>query len=115
MELSVVILAMTTTEALFKMTSNCISSLIASENVIDREIIVIESNKNYLNSNFVYPEFVKVIIPEADFNFHKFLNIGIKASKGDYIALCNNDMIYLKNKSIYDSNFGNPILLSKKI
>jgi len=97
MELSIVILAMTTTEALFKMTSNCLSSLIASETDIDMEIIVIESNKNYLNSGFEYPEFVKVITPEADFNFHKFLNIGIKASKGDYIALCNNDLIFYKN------------------
>jgi GT2 family glycosyltransferase len=97
MKLSAVILAMTTTEELFAMTSVCINSLIASENTIELEVILIESNKNYLNSSFKYPEFVKVIIPESDFNFHKFLNIGIKASTGDYVALCNNDLIFYNN------------------
>jgi GT2 family glycosyltransferase len=97
MKLSAIILAMTTTEELFKMTSICISSLIASEKAIEMEIIVVESNKNYKNSEFEYPKFVKVIIPESDFNFHKFLNIGIKASTGEYVALCNNDLIFYKN------------------
>jgi GT2 family glycosyltransferase len=97
MKLSVIILAMTATEGLFKMTSNCISSLIASENAIGMEIIIIESNKNYPTLGFVYPEYVKVIIPESDFNFHKFLNIGIKASTGEYVALCNNDLVFHNN------------------
>jgi len=97
MKLSAIILAMSTTEELFKMTSNCINSLIASERAIDMEIIIIESNKNYLNLGFVYPDYVKVIVPDSDFNFHKFLNIGIKVSKGDYVALCNNDLIFQEN------------------
>lgn len=97
MKLSTIILAMTTTEELFKMTSNCISSLMVSESDIDMEIIIVESNKNYFNSNFKYPEFVTVIVPESDFNFHKFLNIGIKASTGEYVALCNNDLIFYNN------------------
>lgn len=98
MKLSVIILAMTATEELFKMTSNCINSLIASESsAIDMEIIVIESNKNYPNETFKYPDFVTVIIPDFNFNFHKFLNIGIKASTGEYVALCNNDLIFYKD------------------
>lgn len=97
MKLSTIILAMTTTEELFKMTSNCINSLMVSERDIDMEIIIIESNKNYFNSNFKYPEFVTVIVPESDFNFHKFLNIGIKVSTGEYVALCNNDLIFYNN------------------
>jgi GT2 family glycosyltransferase len=97
MKLSAIILAMTTTEELFEMTSNCISSLMTSESAIEMEIIIIESNKNYLNSSFKYPELVKIIIPESDFNFHKFLNIGIKASTGEYVALCNNDLIFYNN------------------
>jgi GT2 family glycosyltransferase len=94
MKLSAILLSMTSSEELFRMTSNCISSLIASETTLEIEIIVIESNKNYCNSSFKYPEFVTVIVPEADFNFHKFLNIGIKASTGEYVALCNNDLIF---------------------
>jgi GT2 family glycosyltransferase len=97
MKLSAIILAMTTVEELFAMTSDCVNSLIASESDFDMEIIIIESNKNYLNSNFKYPEFVTVIVPESDFNFHKFLNIGIKASTGEYVALCNNDLVFYSN------------------
>lgn len=88
---------MTTSEELFQMTSVCISSLIKSEDNLDLEIIVIESNKNYNTGNFKYPDFVKVIIPDSNFNFHKFLNIGIKASVGEFVALCNNDLIFHKN------------------
>lgn len=97
MKLSVVILAMTNTKELFDMTLNCINSLRASDIDVEKEIIVVESNKNYLDSGFSYPEFVTVIIPDSDFNFHKFLNVGIKASNGDYIALCNNDLIFHEN------------------
>ncbi|MDQ6529621.1 glycosyltransferase [Flavobacterium sp. LHD-85] len=97
MQLSVVILSYTTTEGLFNMTSNCITSLIESEKDIDLEIILVESNKNYNESGFIYPEFVKVIVPDSDFNFHKFLNIGIKEAKGQFVALCNNDLIFYKN------------------
>ena len=97
MKLSVIILSYTTTDGLFEMTSNCINSLIESETAIDIEVILVESNKNYFNSRFVYPEFVKVIVPDSDFNFHKFLNIGIKEAKGQFVALCNNDLIFYKN------------------
>jgi GT2 family glycosyltransferase len=97
MKLSVILLAMTTTEELFTMTSVCINSLIASESATEIEIIIIESNKNYLNAGFKHPEFVTVIVPESDFNFHKFLNIGIRASTGEYVALCNNDLVFHKS------------------
>lgn len=94
--LSVIILTLTNSEELYKMTLNCINSLKESETNVNFEIILIESNKNYLVSNFKYPDFVKVIIPDVKFNFHQYLNIGIKASSGDYIALCNNDLIFYK-------------------
>ena len=127
MTLSVIILAMTNTKELFDMTSNCINSLMLTERDIEKEIIVIESNKNYFNSDFIYPDNIRVIVPESDFNFHKFLNIGIKASKGDYIGLCNNDLIFYehwfsailevanKNKSILSfSPKGTAPLLNEK-
>lgn len=96
-QLSVVILAMTTNEELYKMTSHCVESFLENTHDISFEIIIVESNKNYSESEFKYPDFVKVIIPDSPFNFHKFLNIGIKQSKGEYIALCNNDLIFHKN------------------
>lgn len=94
MNLSTIILAMTNNEELFKMTSSCIGSLMASESNIEIEVILVESNKNYLTSGFVYPDFVKVIVPSDSFNFHKFLNIGIQAATGNYIAMCNNDLLF---------------------
>ena len=97
MKLSVIILAISTTKELFQMTSNCINSLIASEENIHMEVLVIESNKEYFESNFKYPDFVKVIIPQEQFNFHRFLNIGIQHATGDFIALCNNDLIFHQN------------------
>ncbi|MDR7372326.1 glycosyltransferase [Flavobacterium aquidurense] len=94
MNLSIIILSKTDTIDLHTMTMNCINSLMETEHSISKELLLIESNKDYFNSDFKYPDFVNVIVPGSDFNFHKFLNIGIKASKGDYIALCNNDLIF---------------------
>ena len=96
-KLSVIILSITNNAEMFKMTSDCIDSLQRSEVKVNIEILIIESNKNYTNSNWQYPDFVKVIIPESNFNFHKFLNIGIRESTGDFIALCNNDLIFTQN------------------
>jgi GT2 family glycosyltransferase len=97
MNLSIVILSKTDTVELYNMTMDCINSLMKTENTISKEIVLIESNKDYFNFDYQYPDFVTVIMPESDFNFHKFLNIGIKASKGNYIALCNNDLIFYEN------------------
>ena len=94
MKLSAVILSRTISQTLFDMTRECIRTLKESEKHTDIEFIVVESNMDYLESEFNYPDFVKVIVPESAFNFHKFLNIGIQASTGDYIALCNNDLIF---------------------
>ncbi|MGV8995183.1 MAG: glycosyltransferase family 2 protein [Flavobacterium sp.] len=114
MILSTVILAMTTSEELFDMTLCCINSLVDSEPDISIEIIVVESNKNYYSSEFQYPDFVIVIVPDGDFNFHKFLNVGIKASVGDFIALCNNDLLFHENwfKEILKVKSYNPTILS---
>lgn len=96
-KLSVVILSMTNNADFFKMTVNCIDSLLSAELEVSKEVIVVESNKNYYNSKWQYPDFVKVIVPDSNFNFHKFLNIGINASSGEFVALCNNDLIFHKD------------------
>lgn len=96
-KLSVVILAKTDRQEFFDMTMVCVNSLMTSEKEIAMEVIIVESNKNYHESGFQYPDFVRIIIPEADFNFHAFLNIGIAATTGDFIALCNNDLVFHEN------------------
>jgi glycosyltransferase involved in cell wall biosynthesis len=114
MKLSVIILAMTTTEEQFKMTLYCIDSLIKSESDLNIEIIVVESNRDYSVSEFEYPHNVKVVVPESDFNFHKFLNIGISKATGDFIALCNNDLIFYKGwfNEIYQVARGHSKIMS---
>lgn len=97
MKLSAVILSRTISQALFEMTCECIQTLKDSEKHIEIEIIIVESNQEYYQSEFRYPDFVKVIIPEQAFNFHKFLNIGMHASTGAYLAFCNNDLIFYDN------------------
>jgi len=99
-KLSVIILSNTINFPIFEMTKYCFSSLWDSErenNNLDIEIILVESNKDYKKAGFSYSDTVKVITPNLTFNFNKFLNIGIRASSGDYIALCNNDLIFRRN------------------
>lgn len=98
MKLSVVILSKTSSKVMYDTTMNCINSLSISEDFekcYQLEIILIESDVNY-SKEFVYPDRVKIITPNQEFKFHKFLNIGIQASTGSFIALCNNDLIFQK-------------------
>lgn len=94
MTVSCIFLARTNSADSYDMTTRCIQSAIASESNIEFEIIVVESNNYYYESTFIYPDFVKVIVPNEQFNFHRFLNIGIQNATGEYIALCNNDLIF---------------------
>ncbi|HEU0135867.1 MAG TPA: glycosyltransferase [Flavobacterium sp.] len=93
-QLSVIILSFTNSSSIFEMTMHCLNSIAASEPNIDYEVIIVESNENL---EFQYPAEVKLIFPKEKFNFHRFLNIGIKAAKGKYLALCNNDLVFHQN------------------
>lgn len=97
LSLNVIILSNTVNKAIYEMTLNCIDSLLKSEEGsegIQIDVLLVESNGNYLQKGFSYPDYVTVIVPEGRFNFHKFLNIGIRQSNHDFIALCNNDLIF---------------------
>ena len=60
----------------------------------DIHIIIIESEQN---SIYKFPDYIDVITPSEAFNFHKFLNIGIRAKKSDWYLLCNNDIEFDAN------------------
>ncbi len=95
--LSAIILSYTNSEKIHRMALDCIRTLIQSEDFINThelEIILVESNRNYVADGFAYPDNVKVIIPEIPFNFHAYLNIGIRASSMQFVALCNNDLLF---------------------
>ena len=78
------------------MNCRCIDSLLKSEQWMDGdlEVLLIESNKQ---STYIYPDNVRVLIPNETFNFHHFLNIGIAETTGEFIAFCNNDIVFQSN------------------
>ncbi|EDP94266.1 glycosyltransferase [Kordia algicida OT-1] len=97
---SAIILSNTKSQSIFDMTLHCMESMIDAEkdnSTIKFEVLLIESNKQIHDSTYKFPDYVKVIIPSEDFNFHAFLNVGIKAASGDFVGLFNNDLIFQKN------------------
>ncbi len=75
------------------MNCECLDSLFLSEEweSCSISVLLLESNKK---NPYRYDNRVKVIIPDESFNFNRFLNIGIAQTKSDFVALCNNDIIF---------------------
>lgn len=94
--LSVIILSYAIDNDIYEMNCRCIDSLLKSEqwNDGELEILLLESNKKVVSS---YPNEVRVLIPKEKFNFHRFLNIGLAETTGNFIAFCNNDIIFQPN------------------
>lgn len=91
--IDVIFLSYSKNEYLRGLTKQSIDTLLKSE---DREkihfnVVVIESNKAIAPYQF---EHSKTIYPQDKFGFHKYLNIGIKATNSQYLCLCNNDLIF---------------------
>jgi GT2 family glycosyltransferase len=91
--IDIIILSYARDESLKDLTNATIQSLIDSENPseIRFNVVVIESNSSLEPYQFSHS---KTIYPSEKFGFHKYLNIGIKATSSDYICLCNNDLIF---------------------
>lgn len=91
--LSVIILSNTIDEDIHRMNNQCLDSLFSSENWNDvqLDVLLLESGANH---SWKYDERVRVLFPKEKFNFHCFLNIGIQETAGDFIAFCNNDIIF---------------------
>lgn len=91
--LSVVILSLAIDDDVFRLNCQCIDSLFASLNRdnVGLEIVLIESCKN---ANYQYRPEVTLIVPDELFNFHRFLNIGLRNTHGNFIAFCNNDIVF---------------------
>ena len=92
-KLSVIILSYAIDEDIYEMNCRALKSLVESEKWSDNlQVLVIESKKD---SNYTYPwPNVEVLIPNEEFGFHKFFNIGLNKTDGEYIAFCNNDIIF---------------------
>lgn len=74
-------------------TEKCIESLLNSEEGIEFNTYVVESNKEVSYNAY---KGVKTIYPTIPFGYHRYLNLAIKEGKSDHVALCNNDLIFEK-------------------
>lgn len=99
MKLSVIILSYAIDEEIYRMNCRAIESLCSSEDWrLDNgdwtlEILLIESNRE---AAYAYDERVRVIKPNEKFGFHRFFNIGLDNTSGEFVAFCNNDIVFEK-------------------
>ena len=93
-KLSVIILSYAIDEEVYQMNCRAIESLFSSENWNDGEpeVLLIESNRE---ARYAYDKRVKVMMPEETFGFHRFFNIGLDNTSGEFVAFCNNDIVFM--------------------
>lgn len=89
--MDIIIVSCNKSERFRKMTQEAIDSCLKSGN---HEIIVIETCKD----GFSYRD-SQTIRYAGKFNYHKCMNIGIGMSSGEFIAICNNDVLFDKDWS----------------
>lgn len=95
--IDIIILSNTADVKYYNLLEKCIKSLKNSSN-IKTNIIVVESNSKLKTKKFKkLLEIDTVIFPEQDFNYNKFLNIGLKECKNETILITNNDVFYENN------------------
>lgn len=93
MEIDVILLSYTKNDNIFSMTKRCIESIINSEKKYKFNIILVETEKS---GKYTYNfEEVKTIVPNEEFNYNKFLNIGLEYCKNEWILISNNDTEYV--------------------
>ena len=92
-KLSVIILSYALDDEVYQMNTRCLYSLFASEQWTDGEleVLLMESNRN---ATYQYDECVRVMTPTETFGFHHFFNIGMDNTFSEYIAFCNNDIVF---------------------
>lgn len=95
MTIDVIILSYAKNDSIIKMNNNCINSLNTSSENHKFNILLVETEST---KEYKYPqENVTVIQPKIEFNYNKFLNIGLKECKNDWVLISNNDTIYHNN------------------
>lgn len=91
--IDVVILSFAKNAELRAMTETCLSTLLASESPdkIIFDVIVVESNHKA-------PEYtqagVRTLYLPGPFNYHQYMNEGIKRTNAAFVAICNNDLYF---------------------
>lgn len=97
-KLSVIILSYAIDEEIYQMNCRAIESLFSSENWRlengdwTLEVLLMESNRE---AKYTYDSRVRVLVPEEKFGFHRFFNIGLDNTNGEFVAFCNNDIVFM--------------------
>lgn len=94
MKVDLIFLANTSNEGVYQMNLDCINSCLDAKQDSDDYTLLIYLIESNASADYAYPEMVTVIKPCLPFNFHQFLNIGIQHSSSDWVALCNNDLLF---------------------
>ena len=65
--------------------------MLKSENNIKFNVYLLEGNPNAV---YNFSKRVNVVYIDEKFGYHKFMNLGRKMGKAEYVVLCNNDLTY---------------------
>ena len=85
----IVIVSDSKNQALIDMMNHTLKTLYSSEKDINFFTYIVESS----NSDFSHiHKNIKMIKPKAPFGYHRYLNIGRRLGKSEYVCLCNNDL-----------------------
>lgn len=103
--MTILILSNTANVEYYNMLENCINS------IGNYPVVVVETNTKLKSKKIPLEEKCKFIFPEEEFNYNRFLNLGISQINDDKIIITNNDVIFhpgclieLNGKlSVYDS------------
>lgn len=93
-EVDVIMLALTLDREVWEMNTEAIRSLRASEPNIRFNVLVLESNRDWPAMGLSYDAETQVHIPDADFNFNRYNNIGREMTKADWVVFANNDVVF---------------------
>ena len=90
MTFDIIILAYSKTAGHKKITSDCIKSIVAAENKIKANIIVLES----FDEKVKFENAKTIFFKEKEFNYNRSMNEGFKHTTSDYVFFCNNDLVF---------------------
>jgi len=91
MTIDIIILSHAKNAPLFDLTQATIDSCHASDKAVQFNIVVLEQEPNVIYRDCI-TGFVK-----GEFNYNRYMNLGISLTSNKYVCLCNNDLIFGKD------------------
>jgi len=114
-DMDVVIVSYAKNNNCHKLTVNSLISLGESEEDVNFNVVVVESQPDIYWEGYHKPNMtIETIRPDTSYGYHKYLNLGRKKGISEFVALCNNDLIFKKNwaSKIFQASEYNPNYLS---